>query len=105
MLCRQHSDMKQRSQAVLRPWAAEHSWFATCPYPPDKQSYLSIVGEIHRRQRKLLNPVFSTINMRQMTPLFYDTVHRVCRGFYFIRDCFSDSDNARRSFATEFLIS
>ena len=32
------------------------------------------VGDHHRRQRKLLNPVFSTAHMRNMVPLF----NRVC---------------------------
>ena len=34
-------------------------------------------GEHHRRQRKLLNPVFSINHMRHMTPIFYHVVHRV----------------------------
>ncbi|OBZ73188.1 hypothetical protein A0H81_06898 [Grifola frondosa] len=32
---------------------------------------LSTNGEHHRRQRKLLNPAFSTNNLRDMLPLFY----------------------------------
>lgn len=66
---------------------------------------LSTVGEIHRRQRKLLNPVFSVANMRQTTPLFYETVYRVCYKVYFIRGCLNVFDDAQRSFAREFLIS
>lgn len=34
-------------------------------------------GSHHRRQRKLLNPAFSTSHMREMTPAFYSVVHRV----------------------------
>ena len=33
---------------------------------------LAAVGERHRRQRRLLNPVFSIAHMRQMTPIFYN---------------------------------
>ena len=36
-----------------------------------------LVGEHHKKQRKLLNPVFSINHMRYMTPIFYETVHRV----------------------------
>ena len=35
------------------------------------------LGEHHRRQRKLLNPVFSIAHMRHLTPIFYETAHRV----------------------------
>ena len=34
-------------------------------------------GEQHRRQRKMLNPVFSVKHLREMTPLFYEVIHRV----------------------------
>ncbi|CCM02690.1 uncharacterized protein FIBRA_04796 [Fibroporia radiculosa] len=40
-------------------------------------SLLSTVGDAHRRQRKLLNPAFSTTHMRSMLPIFYDVVHRL----------------------------
>lgn len=43
---------------------------------------------MHRRQRKMLNPVFSGAHMRDMTPIFYDIAHKVC---------FSDELRARRS--------
>ena len=36
-------------------------------------------GEQHRKQRKMLNPVFSIAHMREMIPIFYDVVHRVSR--------------------------
>lgn len=38
---------------------------------------LSVTGDHHRKQRKLLNPVFHINHMRTMTPLFYDIVHTV----------------------------
>ena len=34
-------------------------------------------GSQHRRQRKMLNPIFSTDNIRNMTPLFYDISRKV----------------------------
>ncbi|PCH40536.1 cytochrome P450 [Wolfiporia cocos MD-104 SS10] len=38
---------------------------------------LSTLGEHHRKQRKMLNPVFSVAHMREMLPIFYNVVHRV----------------------------
>ncbi|KAL7278089.1 hypothetical protein ACG7TL_008059 [Trametes sanguinea] len=35
------------------------------------------LGETHRKQRKLLNPVFSTKNLRRLTPVFYEVVNRL----------------------------
>ena len=37
-----------------------------------------ITGERHRKQRKMLNPVFSIKHMKHMTPIFYDVAHSVC---------------------------
>ncbi|KAL9711339.1 hypothetical protein Ac2012v2_005883 [Leucoagaricus gongylophorus] len=38
---------------------------------------LSVLGEQHRKQRKMLNPVFSIAHMRAMTPIFYEVTHRL----------------------------
>ncbi|KAL1756807.1 cytochrome P450 [Schizophyllum commune] len=35
---------------------------------------LSTQGDKHKRQRKLMNPVFSTAHMRNMIPIFYEVV-------------------------------
>ncbi|PPQ69083.1 hypothetical protein CVT26_003558 [Gymnopilus dilepis] len=35
------------------------------------------IGEKHRRQRKMLNPVFSIAHLRNMTPVFYEVAHKV----------------------------
>ncbi|KAJ3548741.1 hypothetical protein NM688_g5258 [Phlebia brevispora] len=40
---------------------------------------LGVLGDSHRRQRKMLNPVFSGNHMRHMTPLFYKTAYRLCK--------------------------
>ncbi|KAI0746721.1 cytochrome P450 [Daedaleopsis nitida] len=37
---------------------------------------LGTLGEQHRRQRKMLNPVFSTKHLREATPLFYEVIHK-----------------------------
>ncbi|KAI8995433.1 cytochrome P450 [Trametes punicea] len=37
---------------------------------------LSTLGDQHRKQRKMLNPVFSTKHLRDMTPLFFEIVHK-----------------------------
>ncbi|KAI0696775.1 cytochrome P450 [Cerioporus squamosus] len=34
-------------------------------------------GKQHRRQRKMLNPVFSTKHLREMMPIFYSVIHKV----------------------------
>ncbi|KAK7691797.1 hypothetical protein QCA50_005200 [Cerrena zonata] len=39
-----------------------------------------VQGETHRKQRKMLNPVFSVNHMRAMTPLFYTVAHKLCAG-------------------------
>ncbi|KAK7677643.1 hypothetical protein QCA50_019334 [Cerrena zonata] len=41
---------------------------------------LSVHGAHHRKQRKMLNPVFSIKHMRMMTPLFYNVAHKLRNG-------------------------
>ncbi|KAI0668337.1 cytochrome P450 [Trametes maxima] len=38
---------------------------------------LATLGNQHRKQRKMLNPLFSAKNLRDMTPLFHDVIHRL----------------------------
>ena len=38
---------------------------------------LTTKGDQHKRQRKLLNPVFSAAHLRDMTHIFYKVAHRV----------------------------
>jgi len=38
---------------------------------------LSTLGENHRKQRKMLNPLFSIPHMRQMIPIFYEVTHKL----------------------------
>ncbi|KAI4518750.1 cytochrome P450 [Schizophyllum commune Loenen D] len=35
---------------------------------------ISLLGDKHKKQRKLMNPVFSTAHMRNMIPIFYEVV-------------------------------
>jgi len=41
---------------------------------------LAMLGDKHRKQRKMLNPVFSVNHMRHMLPMFYDVVYKVRDG-------------------------
>ncbi|KZT12277.1 cytochrome P450 [Laetiporus sulphureus 93-53] len=38
---------------------------------------LSTLGELHKRQRRMLNPAFSVSHIRSMLPLFYEIVHKL----------------------------
>ncbi|EED78841.1 predicted protein [Postia placenta Mad-698-R] len=38
---------------------------------------LATAGEHHRKQRKMLNPVFSVSHMRHMLPIFYSTIFKL----------------------------
>ncbi|OJT02021.1 Cytochrome P450 3A24 [Trametes pubescens] len=38
---------------------------------------LATVGEQHRRQRKMLNPLFSAKHLREMTPIFTGIIHKL----------------------------
>ena len=44
---------------------------------PQLRLYIVLSGARHRKQRKMLNPVFSIKHMREMIPIFYDVAHRV----------------------------
>lgn len=39
--------------------------------------WMGSTGQQHKRQRKMLNPVFSTKHLREMTPIFYEVMQRV----------------------------
>ncbi|KAH9927286.1 cytochrome P450 monooxygenase [Fomitopsis serialis] len=38
---------------------------------------LSTLGDQHKKQRRMLNPVFSTTHLRSMLPIFYDTIRKL----------------------------
>ncbi|KXN87060.1 Cytochrome P450 4F8 [Leucoagaricus sp. SymC.cos] len=41
------------------------------------EGLLAVLGEQHRKQRKMLTPVFSIAHMRATTPVFYEVTHRL----------------------------
>ncbi|KAF8202143.1 cytochrome P450 [Pholiota molesta] len=41
------------------------------------EGLLGTLGEQHRKQRKMLNPVFSLAHMREMIPTFYDVTYKL----------------------------
>ncbi|KAK7466315.1 hypothetical protein VKT23_005042 [Stygiomarasmius scandens] len=41
------------------------------------EGLLGTLGDRHRKQRKLLNPIFSAAQMRNMSPTFRDVVHKL----------------------------
>lgn len=52
---------------------------ALCWYFAHAGYQIIIAGHQHKKQRKMLTPVFSVKHLREMTPLFYDVIHRVRR--------------------------
>ncbi|KAF9475405.1 cytochrome P450 [Pholiota conissans] len=44
-------------------------------------SLLATYGDVHRKQRKMLNPVFSIKNLREMTPTFYNVINKLHDAF------------------------
>ncbi|KAH8101251.1 cytochrome P450 [Cristinia sonorae] len=52
-------------------------WIATILNFTLGPGLLGIYGDHHRKQRKLLNPVFSIAHMRNITPVFYQVAYRL----------------------------
>ncbi|KZT00831.1 cytochrome P450 monooxygenase [Laetiporus sulphureus 93-53] len=63
-----------KDQALYDQWDGILRGFALVIGP----SLLGTQGEHHRRQRKLLNPAFSTNSLRTMLPAMYETMHKLC---------------------------
>ncbi|KAI0370603.1 cytochrome P450 [Pilatotrama ljubarskyi] len=55
----------------------ETTWFTRTTHLMFGPGLLATLGDHHRRQRKMLNPVFSINHMRHMTPLFYEVSHKL----------------------------
>ncbi|KAI0347457.1 cytochrome P450 [Trametopsis cervina] len=55
----------------------EPYWFVASNHVIFGPSLLATLGDHHRKQRKLLNPVFSIAHLRQVTPIFYQTITRL----------------------------
>ncbi|KAH9895766.1 cytochrome P450 [Cubamyces lactineus] len=55
----------------------EMGWFMNFALDSFGPGVLSTTGETHRKQRKMLSPVFSSKNLRRITPVFYEVVSRL----------------------------
>ncbi|TFK86200.1 cytochrome P450 [Polyporus arcularius HHB13444] len=69
----------------------EASWFVRTNDIIFGPGLLSTLGDHHRKQRKLLNPVFSIAHMRRMIPVFNQVGHRLVKA---IDDRVRDQDAA-----------
>ena len=68
-----HRSTSSPLQLRAFPAQQQHSDFSVLLGP----GVLSSKGEQHRRQRKLLNPVFSAAHLRNMTHIFYGVARNV----------------------------
>ncbi|EIW53040.1 cytochrome P450 [Trametes versicolor FP-101664 SS1] len=66
-----------KDQQNRLPLFEELEWYMNLPLDVFGPGLLSTTGETHRKQRKLLSPVFSTKNLRLVTPVFHDVAHRL----------------------------
>ncbi|TFK47420.1 cytochrome P450 [Heliocybe sulcata] len=41
------------------------------------EGLVATTGDHHKRQRKLVTPIFSTANLRKLTPVFYEIAHKL----------------------------
>ncbi|KAI0684490.1 cytochrome P450 monooxygenase [Cytidiella melzeri] len=73
-------DPKAMQHMLLKDQQAfeEPTWHVAYVHAMFGPGLPSVVGEQHKRQRKLLNPVFSTSQIRRITPALYRTVHALC---------------------------
>ncbi|OJT02010.1 Cytochrome P450 3A24 [Trametes pubescens] len=62
-----------KDQDVYEESAIFISMFDLCLGP----GLISTLGEQHRRQRKMLNPLFSAKHLRGMTPIFTNIIHKL----------------------------
>ncbi|EKM59115.1 uncharacterized protein PHACADRAFT_205293 [Phanerochaete carnosa HHB-10118-sp] len=83
---RYHAPLGARGLYVFDPKALSHivvkdqiyeepRWFLRFNLILFGPGLVSTLGDHHRKQRKLLNPAFSTDHMRHMTPIFYNITH------------------------------
>ncbi|KAH9848263.1 cytochrome P450 [Lenzites betulinus] len=59
------------------PLFEETRWFLNVWIDTFGPAILSSTGEAHRKQRKLLGPIFSSKNIRTITPVLYEVAHRL----------------------------
>ncbi|KAJ3530952.1 hypothetical protein NMY22_g8359 [Coprinellus aureogranulatus] len=58
----------------------EHHDFVQTNHRVFGKGLLATMGEVHKRQRKMLNPVFSSTHLRDMTPAFHAVAHKLRNG-------------------------
>ncbi|KAK7685185.1 hypothetical protein QCA50_011548 [Cerrena zonata] len=55
-------------------------WFLEMSNLTVGRGLTGVRGEQHRKQRKMLNPVFSPQHLRSITPIFFNVAHKMCDG-------------------------
>ncbi|KAI0659007.1 cytochrome P450 [Cubamyces menziesii] len=58
----------------------ELEWFAKSANFFLGPGLLSVTGDQHKKQRRMLHPVFSTKHMRELLPIFYEVSHKLITG-------------------------
>ncbi|PCH40522.1 cytochrome P450 [Wolfiporia cocos MD-104 SS10] len=73
------SDPKALHNILVKeePIYQESSLFIRLHYLLFGRGLFATLGEQHRKQRKLLNPVFSVNHIRKLTPVFYNIIHKL----------------------------
>ncbi|EPQ53107.1 cytochrome P450 [Gloeophyllum trabeum ATCC 11539] len=61
-----------------QPIYEEPKFFYPLNYLMWGEGVLSVHGQAHRKQRKMLNPVFSTKHLRNLVPIFHDVTKELC---------------------------
>ncbi|KAH9941835.1 cytochrome P450 [Epithele typhae] len=73
-----HDPKAMHHIAVKEPYIFEETeWFLSATKRQFGMGLFSSVGDHHRKQRKMLNPVFSVAHLREMMPTFYKVVHKL----------------------------
>lgn len=72
----------------------ENDSFLSCNKLIFGDGLISTLGEQHRKQRKMLNPVFSTSNMRELLPIIQTVSHQLKSTL--VSNLSARSDHARR---------
>lgn len=73
----------------------ENDSFLSCNKLVFGDGLISTLGEQHRKQRKMLNPVFSTSNMRELLPIIQTISHQLKSALVSNLSARSEHDHAR----------
>ena len=73
--------LKNRAEKYVDMPYIDLSWpmWIVCQYSVNLlgPGIIIVEGAQHRKQRKMLTPVFSAAYLRGITPVFYETIHKV----------------------------